>query len=182
LAILGGPSALPTPEVLEQVRREYGLDRPIAVQYLHYLGRLLQGDLGESYRLQVPVARAIGQQLGASLQLAAAAGSVAIGLAVTVALLTAGRGRRATALVSGGELVLSSMPSFVLGILLLLQFSFHWPLFPPAGADGWRSLVLPSLTLALPLSAVLAQVLRQELESVLEQPFIAMARARGLSE
>ena len=88
----------------------------------------------------------------------------------------------ARGLASGGELLLSSMPSFVLGILLLLVFSFqlHW--LPPTGSRGWKSLVLPILTLALPVAAVLAQVLRQELEEILEQPFIAMARARGLSE
>ena len=78
--------------------------------------------------------------------------------------------------------MISSAPSFVIGIVLLLVFSFHWHWLPPSGSVGWRSLVLPSVALALPVAAVLTQLLRQSLEDTLEQPFIAMARARGLSE
>ncbi|TBU78003.1 ABC transporter permease [Pseudomonas daroniae] len=182
LAILGGPEAMPTAEALAQVRREYGLDQPLIVQYGQYLGRLAQGDLGESYRLRIPVAQAIGEHLGATLQLAIWAALVAVLLAIAVAVLTARRGPWVGSLSSGTELVLSSMPSFVLGILLLLVFSFQLRLFPPSGSSGWKTMVLPILTLALPVAAVLAQVLRQELEDILEQPFITMARARGLSE
>lgn len=182
LVILGGPEALPTEQVLAQVRAEYGLDQPLIVQYGQYLGRLAQGDLGESYRLRIPVTQAIATHVGATVQLALLAALVAVVLAVVVAVLTARRGRIVTAAASGTELVLSSMPSFVLGIILLLIFSFtlHW--LPPTGSSGWRSLVLPTFTLALPLAAVLIQVLRQELDDILEQPFITMARARGLSE
>lgn len=182
LAILGGPEAVPTAEALAQVRREYGLDQPLIVQYGQYLGRLAQGDLGESYRLRIPVAQAIGEHLGATLQLAIWAALVAVLLAIAVAVLTARRRPWVGSLSSGTELVLSSMPSFVLGILLLLVFSFQLRLFPPSGSSGWKTMVLPILTLALPVAAVLAQVLRQELEDILEQPFITMARARGLSE
>ena len=182
LAILGGPDAMPTAEAIAQVRRDYGLDQPLAVQYAHYLGRLVQGDLGESYRLRIPVAQAIAGQVGATAQLALWAALAAVLLAVSAAVLTANRAPWARGLASGGELLLPSMPSFVLGILLLLVFSFqlHW--LPPTGSRGCKSLVLPILTLALPVAAVLAQVLHQELEEILEQPFIAMARARGLSE
>ncbi|MFC5694765.1 ABC transporter permease [Pseudomonas sp. GCM10022186] len=182
LAILGGPEALPTEEVLARVRSEYGLDQPLLVQYGQYLGRLAQGDLGESYRLRIPVTRAIAQQVGATALLAGTALVVAVFLSIGVAVTTARRSRWLTSLASGGELVLSSMPSFVLGILLLLLFSFRFPIFPAAGSQGWESLVLPTLTLALPVAAILTQVLRQELEDILEQPFIVMARARGLSE
>jgi peptide/nickel transport system permease protein len=63
-----------------------------------------------------------------------------------------------------------------------MVLAFHLHLFPPSGAEGWKSIVLPTLTLALPIAAMLSQVLRQELEEVLEQPFIVMARARGMSE
>ncbi|RZI87196.1 MAG: ABC transporter permease, partial [Pseudomonas sp.] len=64
LAIVGGPDAMPSAELLAQVRAEYGLDQPLWRQYLSYLGRLAQGDLGESYRLRIPVVQAIGEQLG----------------------------------------------------------------------------------------------------------------------
>lgn len=182
LAILGGPDAMPTPEMLAQVRAEYGLDQPLWVQYGRYVARLAQGDLGESYRLRVAVGQAIGEQVGATLALASSAALLAVLLALCSALLTANRGRRLRALVSGIELVLSSAPNFVIGTLLLLAFAFHFHLLPPSGSRGWRSLVLPSVALALPIAAVLAQVLRQSLEQVLEQPFITQARARGMGD
>ncbi|MHC6225872.1 ABC transporter permease [Pseudomonas sp. X10] len=182
LAILGGPDALPTPELLAQVRAEYGLDQPLLVQYGHYLARLAKGDLGESYRLRIPVTQAIAEQLGATLALALCAGLLAVGIALASALLTANRGRRVRSLVSGAELVLSSAPSFVIGSLLLLVFAFQFHLLPPSGSSGWQSLVLPTLALSLPVAAVLAQVLRHSLESVLEQPFITQARARGMGD
>jgi len=182
LAILGGPDAMPTPAMLAQVRADYGLDEPLWVQYGHYLARLAQGDLGESYRLRIPVSQAIGEQVGATLALASAAALLAVLLALVSALLTANRGRRLRALVSGVELVLSSTPNFVIGTLLLLAFAFYFHVLPPSGSSGWRSLVLPTLALALPIAAVLAQVLRQSLEQVLEQPFITQARARGMSD
>lgn len=182
LAILGGPDAMPSAELIAQVRVEYGLDQPLWVQYGQYLARLAQGDLGESYRLRIPVLQVIGSQLGATVQLSLAAAALSIILAVTCAVLTANRPRWVRSLVSGTELVLSSAPSFVIGIVLLLLFSFGWHLLPPSGSNSWQALILPSLALALPIAAVLTQVLRQELEDILEQPFIAMARARGMSE
>jgi peptide/nickel transport system permease protein len=182
VAILGGPDALPTPEALARVRQDYGLDQPVFVQYLHYLGRLAVGDLGESYRLRIPVLTAIAQQIVPTIALALTAASLAVVLSIAVAILTARRAPWIRQGASGAELVLSSMPSFVLGILLLLAFSFKLHLFPAAGSDGWKSMVLPAVTLALPLAAILTQVLRQELEGVLEQPFITMARARGMSD
>ncbi|QCI11817.1 ABC transporter permease [Pseudomonas putida] len=182
LAILGGPDALPTPELLARVRAEYGLDQPLIVQYGDYLGRLLQGDLGESYRLRIPVVQAIGEQIGATVQLSISAGLLAITLALVCAILTANRAPWVRSLASGSELVISSAPSFVIGIVLLLVFSFHWHWLPPSGSEGWRTLILPTVALALPVAAVLTQLLRQSLEDTLEQSFIAMARARGLSE
>lgn len=182
LAILGGPEAMPSAELIAQVRTEYGLDKPVIVQYGHYLGRLAHGDLGESYRLRVPVGQVIAGQLGATVQLSLAAAVLAVLLAVLVAVLTANRAPWLRSLVSGTELVLSSAPSFVIGLGLLLVFAFGWHLLPPSGSKGWQALILPSVALALPVAAVLSQVLRQELEDILEQPFIAMARARGLSE
>lgn len=182
LAILGGPEALPTPELLARVRAEYGLDQPLMTQYGNYLARLAHGDLGESYRLRIPVVQAISEQIGATFQLSISAALLAVLLALVCAILTANRSRWVRSLASGSELVLSSAPSFVIGILLLLVFSFHWHWLPPSGSTGWRSLILPSVALALPVAAVLTQLLRQSLEETLEQPFIAMARARGLSE
>ena len=182
VTILGGPDALPTPEALARVRAEYGLSDSLGTRYAHYLARLAHGDLGESYRLHIPVVRAIAQQIGPTIRLALLAALLSISAALCFALLTAGRARWIRTVASGTELVITSTPTFVIGILLLIIFSFrlHW--LPAAGSSDWRSLVLPTLTLALPISAVLAQVLRAELDDILEQSFIEMARARGLSE
>lgn len=182
LAIVGGPDAMPTAEVLARVRLEYGLDKPLIVQYGNYLGRLAQGDLGESYRLRIPVLKAVTQQLGATVQLALCAGILSITASVLLALLTARRAQWIRSFTSGAELTLTSAPSFVIGILLLLVFSFYFHFFPASGSQGWRSLVLPTVALSLPIIGVLTQVLRQELEDVLEQPFILTARARGMSD
>jgi peptide/nickel transport system permease protein len=98
-----------------------------------------------------------------------------------VALLTARR-RPWGPLSSAVELIISSTPTFVIGIVLLIIFSFTLRLFPVSGNDGVAALVLPTITLALPIGAVLAQVLRNELEEVLEQPFILTARSRGMRD
>ena len=182
MAILGGPGANPSAELIAQVRAEYGLDQPLIVQYGQYLGRLAQGDLGDSYNLRRPVGQVISGQLGATVQLSLSAAALAVLLAVVVAVLSANRAPWVRSMVSGTELVLSSAPSFVIGLGLLLVFAFGWHLLPPSGSNSWQALILPSVALALPVAAVLSQVLRQELEDTLEQPFIAMARARGLSE
>lgn len=182
MAILGGPGTNPSAELIAQVRAEYGLDQPLIVQYGQYLGRLAQGDLGDSYNLRRPVGQVISGQLGATVQLSLSAAALAVLLAVVVAVLSANRAPWVRSLVSGTELVLSSAPSFVIGLGLLLVFAFGWHLLPPSGSNSWQALILPSVALALPVAAVLSQVLRQELEDTLEQPFIAMARARGLSE
>ena len=182
IAILGGPDALPTPEVVAQVRADYGLNDPLPVQYAHYIGRLAMGDLGESYRLRVPVAQAIGEQLGGTLVLATAAGATALLLAIVAATLTAGRRSRWRGAVSNAEIVLSATPNFVVGIGLLFLFAYALRLLPVAGNADWRSYVMPTLTLALSTAPMLSQVLRSELDQILEQPFIVTARARGLSE
>jgi peptide/nickel transport system permease protein len=106
----------------------------------------------------------------------------AVALAILIAVTTARRGKLVRTAASTAELLVIAMPTFVIGLALLLAFAVYIPLFPVANAPGWRGLVLPTLSLALPLAAMLAQVLRQELEDVLEQPFILTARSRGLSD
>ena len=182
LATVAGDGANPTQAVLDRVRADYGLDLPLYRQYLDYLGNLIQGDLGESYQQRIAVSQAIGDQLGETVQLALAAAVLAVVLAVAVATLTARRRRWVRSLTSGVELTLASFPTFVLGLVLLIIFSVRLGWFPVSGNEGVASLVLPTVTLALPLAAVLAQVLRAELEEVLEQPFIITARSRGMRD
>lgn len=182
LLILGGPDARPTAETIAQVRSDYLLDEPFIVQYAGYLGNLFQGDLGQSYRLRIPVSEAIGQQIGATGMLAAAATVLALPLTFAVAVLSAQRSNSVRSLVSGVEVVLAATPTFIIGFALLIVFSFTLQWFPIGGDNGFSALILPALTLALAVFGTLSQVFRNELEDVLEQPFILTARARGMRD
>lgn len=169
-----------TPQIRSQIIAEWGLDRPEVVQYLDYLWRAAQGDLGRSYLLQRPVRDVIGDQLASTLTLALAAAVLGVGLALLLAVTT--RRPWARRISSLAELVVVSTPPFLIGIVLLSVLSFRWGLFPVSGGDGVASLVLPAVTLALPIAGVLTQVLRDGLDRALEEPFATTARARGLRE
>ncbi|MEU7894531.1 ABC transporter permease [Nonomuraea sp. NPDC049152] len=171
-----------TPQIRAEIIREWGLDRPEIVQYVAYLGRLVQGDLGRSYLLHRDVGAVLADQLGPTVELMLAAGGVGVTLAVVVAVATAGRGRWIRSVVDAFQLVSVSVPPFLIGILLLFVFSFSLGWFPVSGAKDASALVLPALTLGLPIAGVLGQVLREGLERALEQPFAVTARARGLTE
>jgi peptide/nickel transport system permease protein len=180
--ILGGAGAKPTPEQLAAVRAQYGFDKPVIVQYFDYLGGLLRGDLGTSYVRKQPVSDIIGQQLGSTLTLTIVALIASWLIAVVVTLLTGHRSRGLAALGSGLETLLAALPQYWLGIVLLVVFAFtlHW--LPVVGDGGPEGLVLPTLTLALPLAGFLGQVTRDEFSSAMEQPFAVSARARGMSD
>ncbi|HCN66625.1 MAG TPA: ABC transporter permease [Pseudomonas sp.] len=182
LAILGGPSGNPSPETIAEATREYGLDKPLAVQYALYLGRLVQGDLGVSYSQHLPVTRVLAEQSWATLQLTFTSLVLAWLLVLLLTVLTAGRQRWVAKVASFAETVSAAVPHFWLGLVLLAVFAFGLRWFPPAGSDGWRTLVLPSMALAVPLAGFIAQVTRESLELTLEQPFVLTARTRGLSE
>ncbi|ALJ22113.1 hypothetical protein AOA12_20395 [Microbacterium sp. No. 7] len=171
-----------TPAVREEVVKDYGLDRPLIEQYGRYLFGVLTGDLGQSYQIRQPVTEIIAANLGATGALAAAGLGLAVVLAVVVATLSAGRGQLASLITQALELLAISVPSFWIGLLLLTAFSFTIPIFPSSGARGIESLVLPAVTLAIPISGLLAQILRERMEEALEQPFVVTARTRGAGD
>ncbi|MFC3692342.1 ABC transporter permease [Chenggangzhangella methanolivorans] len=170
------------PGLREAIAAEWGLDRSLPEQYVDFVARIASCDFGVSYVLRQPVVEIVGSQVWPTVQLAAAAGALALVLAVLAATLTAGRGPLARGVASTVELVCASAPVFWIGILLLMAFSFTLRWFPVSGAQNWKSLVLPAVALALPTAGLLAQVLREAMEKTLEQPFIVTARARGLGE
>ncbi|MGW9302703.1 ABC transporter permease [Streptomyces cyaneofuscatus] len=171
-----------TPEVRAQIVADYGLDQPFLVQYGTYLGNVLTGDLGHSYRLHQSVTSAVGSQAGDSVALALTALALALVASTVLALLTARRARWLRGLSSGVELVGVSVPTFWVGILLLTFFSFRLGWFPAAGGEGLAGLVLPAVAVAVPLTALLTQVMREGLEIALDEPFVLTARARGMSD
>ncbi|MEV4418999.1 ABC transporter permease [Patulibacter sp. NPDC049589] len=175
-----GTNSLATPAVRAQVIHEYGFDQPVLVQYLHWLGRLVTGDLGRSYQLNTPVTQALSGQIWPTAQLAGAATLIAVVVSVVVAVLTTGRGRRVRSAASGAELVAVSVPAFWIGLIALTYLSFKWHLLPGAGATGLSGLLLPAAVLSIPLTGILSQVLREGLDEALRQPFAISVRARGV--
>ncbi|MFF2390237.1 ABC transporter permease [Agromyces sp. NPDC058104] len=180
-AILGGPGSQASQEALDQVRSDYGLDQPLVVQYFAMLGRLLTGDLGTSYTLKVPVAELLGAQIGGTLLLAVCSLAAAWVLALGLSLWSTGRGRIASALGQGIELVAAALPHFWLAAVLIAVFSTGLGWFPPVATGTPTGLVLPVTTLAIPLAGFLAQVMRESLIDAMRQPFVVSARARGES-
>jgi peptide/nickel transport system permease protein len=177
-----GSNALVSADQRAAIADQYGLNKPLLTQYVDYLGHLVRGDLGTSYQLQQPVSAVLSHQLWPTAELALSATLVAALLTVIVTVATSGKSRWPRRLSAMIELIVVSTPSFWLGIMLLTVFSFRLGWLPVSDTGGLRSLVLPVLTLALPIAAVLTQVMRESLLGALEQPFALTARARGLPE
>lgn len=178
VTIMLGAQTQASDEVRALIRQDLGLDRPLWERYFGYLGRILVLDFGTSYRLQRPVTEVIGAQLPATLELTASAFVLAVLVALVIAVLA--RGRVSRAIASTLELIAISSPSFWTGILLLTVFSFrlHW--FPVSGGQGLPALVLPAITLALPIAGLLSQLLRHGLDAAHSQPFVLTVTARGV--
>jgi peptide/nickel transport system permease protein len=177
-AIMGESS---DPGLRARIEQDWGLDRPLLVQYGHHLGRLLHGDLGYSYVRGEPVTDVVfGEQLGSSAQLAGFALLLAVVLAPLLAVLTAGRRDVLSRSITTAEIVVASAPPFWTGLLLIWIFAFTLKVLPVTAGNEFQRLILPAVTLALPIAAVLAQVMREGIERALEQPFALTARARGI--
>jgi peptide/nickel transport system permease protein len=181
-AVLGGPGSQASAEALAAVRAEYGLDQPLFIQYLQQLGRLATGDLGRSYALNMDVAPLVLVQLGGTLTLAALALVVAWLLALALATWSTRAGRTGWMIGSGLEIAAAALPHFWLATALIVLFSTWLGILPAISTPGVAGLVLPVLTLAIPLAGFLGQVMRESLLTALESPFVVSARARGESE
>lgn len=179
--ILGGAMANPTPGAVEAITKEYGLDRPLVVQYGFYIWRLLHGDLGVSFSQHLRVTEVLRQQMLPTLALATISLLFAWVIALTSVFFTARRGRILSSVGASFDISAAALPPFWLGIVLLWILAFRLHLLPPAGSSSLSSLIMPALSLAIPLGGFLAQVTRESLEIALDQPFILSARMRGLS-
>ncbi len=166
---------------VQALRRDLGLDEPLYEQYIHYIGRVVQGDLGESIRLRLPVRSLIADAVPSTLKLAVAGLILAIIGGITAGVLSAVyRGRFPDYLAMTGALVGISLPSFWLGLMLILLFSVKLGWLPIAGAEGPSSMILPAVTLAAIPLAVIARLTRSSLLEVLGQDYIRTARAKGV--
>jgi peptide/nickel transport system permease protein len=171
-----------TASQLAPVNHEFGFDKPLIVQYLDYVGGLFRGNLGTSYTQFKPVTQVIGDELLPSLVLTVGGLVAAWVLALLVILLTAKRRRFISALGSTWEALTASLPTYWVGVVLLVVFAVEIRIFPVIGGTSVLGTVLPVLTLAIPLAGFLGQVIRDEFERVLDEPFITTARTRGMGD
>jgi len=168
---------------LEALRRELGLDRPVYIQYLQFLGGALRGDFGTSFRHQQPALGLVLERLPATMELAFAALLLATVVALPLGILAAIRhGRLIDALAMGFAVVGQSTPTFWMGIMLILVVSVELGVLPTSGRGGWEYLILPAVTLGTQFAALLARLTRTSMLEVLGQDFLRTARAKGLRE
>lgn len=179
--VLGGVDA--TPEQLEAIRREFGLHDPLPVQYLRYVGRAVQGDLGISIRTRDSVTSVLLSRLQFTFQLTVLSLAVAIALGVVAGVVAALH--QNTWLDSAIMLVALagiSVPSFWLGLLLLLVFAGMLGWLPAGGSGGLQHLLLPALVLGTSSAAIIARMTRGSMLEVVRQDYIRTLRANGLPE
>ncbi len=181
LALQSGSAV--TAEEMDRIREQLGLNDPVIVQYGRFLGNALQGDLGRSIRSNRPVTEILAGAFPATLMLAAAGMFVAIVIGIPLGIL-AGiyRGTWVDATTMITALIGWSIPSFWLGIILLLIFSVRLGWFPITGQGGIEYLVLPALTLGLAGAGIIARLVRTESLEQLGQEYVTTARAKGLNE
>jgi ABC-type dipeptide/oligopeptide/nickel transport system permease component len=170
------------PEDVAKLRQTLGLDRPLVQQYKSFLGGVVKGDLGTSFRYGTPVTREIGSRLLRTMQLALAAMAVAIVIAIPLGIIAAVR--KGTA-VDQAAMTLSligiSMPNFWLGPLLAIVFAVRLGWLPVSGTGTVAHLVLPAVTLGAALAAILARMTRASVLEELRELYVLAARARGIS-
>ena len=175
-----GPSA--TVETVDRIRRELGLDLPLWQQYTNYLGKLVQGDLGFSYRKQTPVLELILSRLPYTAMLIVSGIFVELALGLPIGLASAlARGRLPDRLGMLVALLGVSAPPFWLGLMLLYWFAFQIPIFPLGGVEHPTSIVLPALTAGLGGAAWYARIMRSNTLEVLAADYVRTAHAKGQS-
>lgn len=172
-----------TPELLAQVRADMGLDRPLHVQYLSYLGGVLQGDFGRSLNNNRPVLDEIAARLPATIELTVAAMAVGVLLGFSLGIISAlGHNTWVDTLAMALALLGVSMPIFWMSLLLIFFFSVRLNWFPALSTGGLQGLVLPALALGLLSSSTLARMVRSSMLDVLNQDYVRTARSKGLRE
>jgi peptide/nickel transport system permease protein len=179
------------PAVVATLRHQLGLDRPLSVQYVTWLGHALRGDLGRSIRTNSPVLDMIGERARPTLELSALALLIALLVAMPVGVLSAThRNSPIDALGTAFAIFGISMPNFVIGLILIFVFAVRLGWLPTSGfvdvfddpVAGLRSLALPAITLGLQLTAIIARMTRSTLLESLGQDYVRTARAKGLSQ
>lgn len=176
-------SEFSSPADQQALRQALGLDQPLYVQYLRYLRNAVQGDLGRSVRSNRPVTSEIIVRFPHTVRLAIAALALAMSIGVATGVISAVRRHSLfdhAAVVT--VLVGLSIPSFWLGLMLMIVFALRLEWLPVAGYEGWQYLILPAVTLAAAPAAVLARLTRSSMLEVLTQDYVRTAHAKGLRQ
>lgn len=171
-----------TPEAVAQVREQWGLNRPIYVQFADYLVGIAKGDLGQSLRYTRPVSGLIRERFGSSVLLAASA--LALAVLVSIPLGTLAALRRGSALDAVIRLVIvlgQAVPRFYLGILFILLFGLYLKWLPTSGSGSLRHIILPAITLSTPTIALLSRLTRSSVLDVIQQDYVRTARSKGVA-
>ena len=192
-AIPGDPARIllgtrSTPDAIARIRAQFGLDEPLWMQYLYFIKNLFSGEMGTSILYRVDVLRLVGERIGPTLFLVVGSVLLAVMIAIPLAAVAArNRGRFIDHAIRGLSTAGLGFPAFWLGIMLIIVLSIKLNLFPVSGyGDNWAErlhhMVLPCLTVALALSAVLTRNLRASILAELVSDHATAARARGLPE
>jgi peptide/nickel transport system permease protein len=170
-------------ELLARIRQDLGLNDPLPVQYARYLGKLLHGDLGDSYVFRTPVATALVERFPVTLRLAVLAIVLRVLTGASLGLAAGlNRGKVLDRALMVGALVALSSPPFWLGLLLLYVFAYQLGWLPLGGHETWQHTVLPALTLTAGGAAWYGRVLRSNVLEVLTSDYVRTARAKGLGQ
>ncbi len=171
-----------SPEIIESIRREIGIDRGLISQYGGYLSLLLKGDFGRSYFTNRDVFGDILIKFPNTMKLAFGAMLIAIPFGITMGLIAAYKRRGPLpGLINTVSITGLSVPVFWSALMIMLVFSLELKLFPPSGTGDIRFLVLPACVLSIPAMATLARVTRISVMEVMEMPYVSAAKAKGLS-
>ncbi|MEX5564768.1 ABC transporter permease [Pseudophaeobacter sp. 1A16562] len=182
-----------------EIRQQLGLDDPILTQYTRFMGNILSGDFGLSYRIKRPVDELILERLPATLELVFVSAIIALAAGITLGVYTGIRRKSwVSRVILSTSLIGVSLPTFIIGIALIYVFAVHLRWLPSSGrsgtvdlgwwktslltSDGWRAIVLPAITLSLFQLTLILRLVRAEMMEVMRTDFIKFARARGLSE
>ncbi len=186
--LTGDPAAILLPpdtpqETIDAFRVEYGLDKPIHIQYLVFVGKALQGDFGTSIRYRVPVIKLFAERIPASMELAGVSMVLSILIGIPVGMVSATRHNTwVDNFLRFWMFLFQAIPGFYLGLMLILLVAIPIKQIPTGGRETWRHLILPSFALASYLVAVFARFTRGAVLDVLNQDYVRTARAKGLRE
>lgn len=188
-----------TREQRVEIRQQLGLDDPVLTQYTRFIGNVLQGDFGLSYRIKRPVSTLILERLPATLELVFVSALIALVVGIGLGVYTGiKRDAWVSRIVMAVSLIGVSLPTFIIGIALIYLFAVHLRWLPSSGrsgtidlgfwktsllsVDGWRAIVLPAITLSLFQLTMILRLVRAEMLEVMRADYIKFARARGLAE